>query len=92
MKTFQTCLTDDGTDPVSASGGAHRAFAAGSEHKFHLATLMFRRAKQLQEGSRPRVPRDGHKYPLVALLEVMAGLVPFSVAEAEVGVPSAATR
>jgi len=46
---------------------------------FHLATVMFHRARQLKGGSRPRVEADGHKPLRIALLEVQAGLIPWQI-------------
>lgn len=48
-------------------------------NKFCLVTVTFQRAKQLQNGARPRVETGGHKFQRVAQLEVMAGLVSWSV-------------
>jgi DNA-directed RNA polymerase omega subunit len=53
-----------------------------AESKFRLVTLTAQRAKQLQNGARPRVDGGGHKFLRVALLEVMAGTVSWSLAEA----------
>ena len=54
---------------------------AGDEamNKFCLVTVTFQRAKQLQNGARPRVETGGHKFQRVAQLEVTAGLVSWSV-------------
>ena len=46
---------------------------------FHLATVMFQRARQLRNGSRPRVQPNGHKALRIALLEVTAGSIPWLV-------------
>lgn len=51
----------------------------GGPGRFHLTTLTFHRARQLQGGARPRVPAAGHKLPRVALLEVIAGAVSWDV-------------
>lgn len=48
-------------------------------NRFHLAALTFQRARQLQNGSRPRLDAAGHKLARVALLEVMAGMVSWEV-------------
>ena len=48
---------------------------------FHLATVMFHRARQLRNGSRPRVEPEGHKPLRIALLEVRAGAIPWEVHE-----------
>lgn len=49
------------------------------QNKFCLVTVTFQRAKQLQNGARPRVDAGNHKFLRVAMLEVMAGLVSWSV-------------
>jgi hypothetical protein len=43
--------------------------------RFHVATLAFFRAKQLDAGARPRVDGRGHRSWRVALLEVEAAEV-----------------
>jgi DNA-directed RNA polymerase omega subunit len=48
-------------------------------NKFRLVTLALQRARQLKDGARPRVEPGGHKILRVALLEVMAGTVSWSV-------------
>lgn len=45
----------------------------------HLATLVFQRAKQLKNGSRPRVAAGSHRPTRLALLEVLADTVSWSV-------------
>jgi DNA-directed RNA polymerase subunit K/omega len=47
--------------------------------RIHLATLVMQRVKQLADGARPRVERSGHKNARVALNEVLAGAVSWSV-------------
>lgn len=47
--------------------------------RFHIVALAVQRAKQLHDGARPRVPVGGHKFCRVALLEVMAHTVSWSV-------------
>ena len=42
---------------------------------FHLVSVVFQRAKQLQNGARPRVEAGHHKATRVALLEVLADTV-----------------
>ena len=63
-------------DPVTAA-------AALNLSRFHLVSLAFQRAKQLQAGARPRVVASGHKPTHVALLEVMADTVSWTVDPAE---------
>ena len=47
--------------------------------RFHLVSLAFQRAKQIQAGARPRVDAQGHKPTRVALLEVMADTISWTV-------------
>jgi hypothetical protein len=47
--------------------------------RFHVATLAFFRAKQLDAGARPRVDGRGHRAWRVALLEVEAAQVSWYV-------------
>jgi DNA-directed RNA polymerase subunit K/omega len=47
--------------------------------RFHVAAVAFQRARQLQNNARPRVEVDGHKVHRVALMEVMAGAVEWSI-------------
>jgi DNA-directed RNA polymerase omega subunit len=49
------------------------------QSKFCLVTVTFQRAKQLQNGARPRVDAGNHKFTRVAMLEVMSGMVSWSV-------------
>lgn len=46
---------------------------------FHIAALAFQRAHQLKQGARPRVAAVGHKLVTIALLEVMADTISWSV-------------
>lgn len=56
---------------------------AGPHHnRFHLAAVAFLRAKQLQAGARPRVAWGREKLVTLALLEVLADTVSWSVADA----------
>jgi DNA-directed RNA polymerase subunit K/omega len=48
--------------------------------RFHVAVLAFQRVRQLRDGARPRVDPAGHTLPRVAILEVAAELVDWSVA------------
>jgi DNA-directed RNA polymerase omega subunit len=49
------------------------------ENKFRLVTLAFQRCKQLQHGARPRVEPGDHKSQRIAMLEVMAGTISWSL-------------
>ena len=49
------------------------------QNKFSLVVLTAQRARQLQNGARPRVDSDGHKFPWVARREVMAGMISWNV-------------
>jgi DNA-directed RNA polymerase subunit K/omega len=47
--------------------------------RFHVAAVAFQRARQLQNNARPRIEVDGHKFHRIALMEVMAGAVEWSI-------------
>lgn len=53
--------------------------AATDDNKFRLVTLAFQRCKQLQNGARPRVEPGDHKSQRIAMLEVLAGAVSWSL-------------
>jgi DNA-directed RNA polymerase omega subunit len=46
---------------------------------FHLVVVASQRAKQLAAGARPRIEPGRHRSPRIALLEVSAGLVSWSL-------------
>jgi DNA-directed RNA polymerase subunit K/omega len=58
--------------------------------RFHVAVVAFQRARQLQNSARPRVEADGHKIHRIALMEVMAGTIPWSVEEKVVALGASA--
>lgn len=47
--------------------------------RFHMATLVFQRARQLKSGARPRVEAAGHPLARLAELEVSANTVSWSL-------------
>ena len=51
------------------------------ENRFLVSSVAFLRAKQLQCGARPRLEADGHKPTQLALLEVLADTISWSVEE-----------
>jgi DNA-directed RNA polymerase subunit K/omega len=51
------------------------------QNTFHRVVVASQRAKQLAAGARPRVDPGTHRHARVALLEVMAGLVSWSMVE-----------
>jgi len=57
------------------STGLSNAPGEGPLSGFHLVSVVFQRAKQLQNGARPRVEAGHHKPTRVALLEVLADTV-----------------
>jgi DNA-directed RNA polymerase subunit K/omega len=59
---------------------APRGIHDGPLTGFHLVSVVFQRAKQLQNGARPRVDPGDHKPTRVALLEVLADTVSWSAA------------
>lgn len=54
---------------------------------FHLVTIASQRAKQLSAGARPRVDPGRHRPARIALLEVTAGLVSWTLTDAPIVVP-----
>ena len=62
--------------PVEDSGGG----GSPLENRFHVASLVFQRVRQLQNGARPRVDAAGHKPLHLALLEVLANTVTWTIA------------
>ena len=49
------------------------------QNKFLLVVVARQRARQLQNGARPRVETEGHKFLWVAMQEVIAGRVSWDV-------------
>ena len=49
------------------------------QSKFHVAALVFQRVRQLENGARPRVDPAGHKSLHLALLEVLANTVSWTM-------------
>jgi DNA-directed RNA polymerase subunit K/omega len=56
---------------------------------FHLIVVAGQRAKQLTAGARPRIDPGLHRHARVAVLEVMAGLVSWTVTEPVTIAPAA---
>lgn len=67
----------------AASGAAAPAAGNGAsdelQNKFLLVVVARLRARQLQNGARPRVETEGHKFLWVATQEVIAGTVSWDV-------------
>ena len=57
------------------------SLATALSNRFLVVILTSQRAKQLENGARPRVDGGDHKPPGVALLEVLGGLISWSVTE-----------
>ncbi len=49
------------------------------QNRFHLAAVAFLRAKQLQAGAKPRVPWQHQKPVTLALREILADTISWSV-------------
>ena len=49
------------------------------ESRFHVVALVFQRVRQLKNGAPPRVDPAGHKPLHLALLEVLANTVPWTI-------------
>ena len=61
--------------PAGPGNGASDEF----QNKFLLVVVARQRARQLQNGARPRVETEGHKFLWVAMREVIAGTVSWDV-------------
>ena len=60
--------------PLASKGGTLSS-------RFHIAAVAFQRARQLKQGARPRVEALDHKVGTLALLEVLADTISWSVEE-----------
>ena len=67
-----------GSSSQGAFAGSH-PLESIKDDRFHMIALICQRARQLQQGARPRVYKDGHKPTRLAQLEVLAGLVSWEV-------------
>ena len=72
--------------PGAATAVAKTAGAATLENRFLLSSVAFLRAKQLQGGARPRLEPERHKPTHLALMEVLADTVSWSIEEPRVPV------
>ena len=68
-----------GKDEIGGSHGADPVTDATCGTQLHTATCTFQRARQLKDGARPRVEPRGHTILRVALMEVTAGMVSWSI-------------
>jgi len=50
-------------------------------NRFHIAAMAFQRARQLHNGARPRVDDTGHKSTRLALLEILADTISWTITE-----------
>jgi DNA-directed RNA polymerase omega subunit len=62
-------------EPVVAAGWST---TAAFDNRFLLVTVASRRVLQIRGGSRPRVEVANHKPAVQAVVEVLAGCVPYS--------------
>lgn len=69
------------TPAGAASASVRVAGAATLENRFLLSSVAFLRAKQLLSGARPRLEAERHKSTHLALLEVLADTISWSVEE-----------
>jgi DNA-directed RNA polymerase subunit K/omega len=78
-------MADHATSSPPPVPGTHDGALSG----FHLVAVVFQRAKQLQNGARPRLEAGEHKWTRLALLEVLADAVSWSVEEPSATSPPA---
>ena len=74
----------------ATEASARIAGAATLENRFLLSSVAFLRAKQLLCGARPRLEPERHKHTHLALLDVMADTVSWSVEDPKVATKAAA--
>ena len=67
--------------PAALEADVATSFPGGLplQNRFHVAALAFQRVRQLQYGARPRVDPAGHKPLRLALLEVLANTVSWTI-------------
>ncbi len=53
------------------------AVGTGFEHRFLFVSVAAQRVVQIRNGSRPRIDAGSHKPTVVAVAEVLAGVVPY---------------
>ncbi len=70
--------------PPDTAASARIAGAATLENRFLLSSVAFLRVKQLVSGARPRLEPERHKHTHLALLEVLADTVSWSVEDPRV--------
>jgi len=75
-------LTTPGPAGATAATVARTAGAATLENRFLVSSVAFLRAKQLQCGARPRLEAERHKPTHLALMEVLADTISWSVEDA----------
>jgi DNA-directed RNA polymerase subunit K/omega len=72
---------EEAGDAVRVSGEpdeGREADALELSNRFLLTSLAFQRNRQLRDGARARVGRDGHKATYLAVLEVLANTISWS--------------
>jgi DNA-directed RNA polymerase subunit K/omega len=69
------------SQPFSVAVRVEDTVIGGSplQNRFHVAALVFQRVRQLKNGARPRVDPGGHKSLHLALLEVLANTVSWTI-------------
>jgi DNA-directed RNA polymerase omega subunit len=86
-----TAVLTSAATAAAAIEAERMAGAATLENRFLLSSVAFLRAKQLQGGARPHLEPERHKPTHLALLEVLADTVSWSVEppKAKIVVPAA---
>jgi DNA-directed RNA polymerase subunit K/omega len=64
--------------PWSVSAG--QSPASPFDNRFLVVAVACQRVTQIRNGARPRLPPDGHKPCVMAVAEVVAGTVAYTVA------------
>lgn len=68
--------------PAAVATTDRIAGAATLENRFLLSSVAFLRVKQLQGGARPHLEPERHKPTQLALMEVLADTISWSIEEA----------
>ena len=64
---------------VGMAMGPHAGSNGATLNRFHISAVAFQRAQQLKQGARPRVDAGTHKIATVAVLEVLADTISWSM-------------
>jgi DNA-directed RNA polymerase subunit K/omega len=67
--------------PPSAGTAGSGAMVGPLDNRFHVISVACLRVMQIRSGGRVRIEASGHKPCVVAVAEVVAGVVPYYLSE-----------